>query len=37
MALRLDLQRRTQSSWGATAGRNFADNRVSVGVTFSGL
>ncbi|HEY0623757.1 outer membrane beta-barrel protein [Sphingomonas sp.] len=37
MALRLDLQRRTQSSWGATAGRRFADNRISVGVTFSGL
>ncbi len=37
MALRLDLQRRTQSSWGATAGREFADNRISVGVTFSGL
>ena len=37
MALRLDLQRRTQSNWGTTAGRNFADNRVSVGVTFSGL
>ncbi|MGL3820824.1 outer membrane beta-barrel protein [Sphingopyxis sp. R3-92] len=37
MALRLDLQRRTQSSWGATAGRAFSDNRVSVGVTFSGL
>ena len=37
MALRVDLQRRTQSSWGATAGREFADNRVSVGVTFSGL
>jgi hypothetical protein len=37
MGLRFDLQRRTQSSWGATAGREFADNRVSVGVTFSGL
>lgn len=37
MALRLDVQRRTQSSWGATAGREFADNRVSVGFTFSGL
>lgn len=37
MALRLDLQRRNQSSEGATAGRSFADNRVSVGVTFSGL
>lgn len=37
MALRVDLQRRTQSSWGATAGREFADNRVSVGLTFSGL
>lgn len=37
MALRLDLQRRTQSSWGTTAGRRFADNRISVGVTFSGL
>ena len=37
LALRLDLQRRTQSSWGATAGREFTDNRVSVGVTFSGL
>jgi hypothetical protein len=37
MALRVDLQRRTQSSWGATAGREFTDNRVSVGLTFSGL
>ncbi len=37
MALRFDLQRRTQSSWGATAGREFADNRVSVGLTLSGL
>lgn len=37
MALRLDLQRRTQSSRGVTAGREFADNRVSVGFTFSGL
>ncbi|MGN7930389.1 outer membrane beta-barrel protein [Sphingopyxis sp. 22461] len=37
MALRFDVQRRTQSSWGATAGREFADNRVSVGLTFSGL
>lgn len=37
MALRLDLQRRTQSSWGVMQGRNFTDNRVSVGVTFSGL
>ncbi|HKX88278.1 MAG TPA: outer membrane beta-barrel protein [Sphingopyxis sp.] len=37
MALRFDLQRRTQSSQGITAGREFADNRVSVGFTFSGL
>ncbi|MDR7061011.1 MULTISPECIES: outer membrane beta-barrel protein [unclassified Sphingopyxis] len=37
MALRFDVQRRTQSSWGATAGREFTDNRVSVGLTFSGL
>lgn len=37
MALRVDVQRRTQSSWGATPGREFADNRVSVGMTFSGL
>ena len=37
MALRVDLQRRTQSSWGATPGREFSDNRVSVGLTFSGL
>lgn len=37
MALRFDLQRRTQSSWGFNAGREFTDNRVSVGVTFSGL
>ena len=37
MALRVDVQRRTQSSWGATAGREFADNRVSVGLTLSGL
>lgn len=37
MALRVDVQRRTQSSWGATPGREFSDNRVSVGLTFSGL
>lgn len=37
LALRFDVQRRTQSSQGLTAGREFADNRVSVGVTFSGL
>jgi hypothetical protein len=37
LALRFDVQRRTQSSWGFNAGREFADNRVSVGVTFSGL
>ena len=37
MALRFDVQRRTQSSWGFNAGREFTDNRVSVGVTFSGL
>ncbi|MBB4840659.1 hypothetical protein HNP52_003751 [Sphingomonas kyeonggiensis] len=37
MALRLDLQRRTQASWGVTAGRRFTDNRISMGVTFSGL
>jgi len=37
MALRLDVQRRTQSSGGASAGRNFADDRISMGVTFSGL
>ena len=37
MALRFDLQRRTQSSRGVTPGREFADNRVSVGMTFSGL
>ncbi|MBJ7498469.1 MAG: outer membrane beta-barrel protein [Sphingopyxis sp.] len=37
LALRFDVQRRTQSSQGLTAGREFADNRASVGVTFSGL
>jgi len=37
MTLRLDLQRRTQASWGATPGREFADDRISVGVSFSGL
>jgi hypothetical protein len=37
MALRADLQRRTQDSSGTTPGRSFADNRISVGVTFSGL
>lgn len=37
MALRVDVQRRTQSSWGAAAGREFADNRVSLGLTLSGL
>lgn len=37
LALRFDVQRRTQSSRGFNAGREFADNRVSVGVTFSGL
>ena len=37
IALRFDVQRRTQSSRGVDAGRGFADNRVSVGVTFSGL
>src|SRR3546814_20860231 len=28
MALRFDVQRRTQSSWGFNAGREFTDNRV---------
>lgn len=37
IALRADFQRRTQSSTGAMPGRDFNDNRVSVGVTFSGL
>lgn len=37
LQLRADIQRRTQSSSGANAGRNFADNRISVGVTFLGL
>lgn len=37
VALRGDFQRRSQSSWGALPGREFIDNRVSVGVTFSGL
>lgn len=37
MALRLDLQRRTQASAGLMAGRDFGDNRVSLGVSFSGL
>jgi len=37
IALRGDFQRRSQSSAGALPGREFVDNRVSVGVTFSGL
>lgn len=37
MTLRAEFQRRTQASLGATPGREFADNRISVGVTFSGL
>lgn len=37
LALRADFQRRTQASWGATPGRSFTDNRISVGVTLSGL
>ena len=37
IALRVDAQRRTQSSRGLAAGRGFTDNRISIGVTFSGL
>lgn len=37
IALRGDYQRRSQSSGGALPGREFVDNRISVGVTFSGL
>lgn len=37
VALRADVQRRTQSSWGATPGREFEENRFSVGISFSGL
>lgn len=37
ITLRADLQRRSQSSGGALPGREFIDNRVSVGVTLSGL
>lgn len=36
-ALRIDVQRRTQSSTGALPGREFSGNRISLGVTFSGL
>ncbi|MDK2759809.1 MAG: outer membrane beta-barrel protein [Sphingopyxis sp.] len=37
IALRVDAQRRNQSSLGLNAGREFTENRVSVGLTFSGL
>ena len=37
IALRADFQRRTQDSGGTTPGRSFQENRLSVGVTLSGL
>lgn len=37
VTLRGDFQRRSQSSAGALPGREFIDNRISVGVTLSGL
>lgn len=37
ITLRADLQRRTQSSAGSVPGREFGENRISVGVTFAGI